>query len=196
MSREQRNAELPPSGGDRRGEVAEYPLADETVRDAIGEDDNEVPLWFNLGFYGMLVVGLVYLVYYTTSGWSQVGQYDAEVARFEEVHAAARAALAKTNPFRGDAQAIEAGAQVFATICAACHKPDGTGLVGPSLVDPYSKYGADDEAMFESVAAGRPGGMPPWGAQLGNDKIWQALAYLETLPKQSENGVGAPAATP
>jgi mono/diheme cytochrome c family protein len=36
--------------------------------------------------------------------------------------------------------------------------------------------------------------MPAWGAQLGDEKIWKVLAYLETLPQQSEPGVGAPGA--
>ena len=34
--------------------------------------------------------------------------------------------------------------------------------------------------------------MPPWGAQLGDEKIWKVLAYLETLPKQDRPGIGAP----
>ena len=39
---------------------------------------------------------------------------------------------------------------------------------------------------------GRPGGMPPWGPQLGAEKIWKVLAYVDTLPKTSEPGFGAP----
>jgi mono/diheme cytochrome c family protein len=64
--------------------------------------------------------------------------------------------------------------------------------VGPSLVDPYWKYGHGDAELFETVSAGRPLGMPPWGAQLGDEKIWKVLAYLETLPRSDEPGVGAP----
>jgi mono/diheme cytochrome c family protein len=40
---------------------------------------------------------------------------------------------------------------------------------------------------------GRPAGMPAWGPQLGADKVWRVLAYLETLPKTDVPGVGAPA---
>jgi cytochrome c oxidase cbb3-type subunit 3 len=87
---------------------------------------------------------------------------------------------------------VAEGAETFATICSACHKVDGTGLVGPSLVDSYWKYGSSDELLFESVSGGRPGGMPAWGVQLGSEKIWKALAYLETLPKSPVPGVGAP----
>lgn len=182
-------------------EIPELVEAGEPERDGIGEEDNPVPLWFNVGFYGLIVVGLIYIAYYLASGWSQAGQYQAEVERAEVAIAAYRATLPKTNPYHGNAAAVAEGKKVFDEICAVCHKPDGTGLVGPSLVDPYWKYGNDDESLFTSVAEGRPLGMPPWGTQLGAEKIWKALAYLESLPKSDAPGVGAPdyqpaAATP
>lgn len=176
-------------------DVAERPRGDAPERDGIGEHDNAIPLWFNLGFYGLIVVGVLYILYYTLSGWSQLGQYAAERAGQEQRAAAARAAapaLASTNPYRGNAAAVEEGKQVFSTICVACHLADGRGLVGPSLVDPYWKYGHDDATLFETVSNGRPLGMPPWGAQLGAEKIWKTLAYLETLPRTREPGLGAP----
>jgi cytochrome c oxidase cbb3-type subunit 3 len=177
---------------DRPQEIPELPREHDPIRDGIGEEDNPVPLWFNLGFYGLIVVGIFYSIYYTTSGWSSLGEYEAQVAAADALAEQVRASRPQTNPFRGDAAAIQEGAQVFASICATCHKPDGSGLVGPSLVDPYWKYGNDDQALFTSVSEGRPGGMPPWGAVLGDEKIWKALAYLETLPKSSEPGIGAP----
>jgi cytochrome c oxidase cbb3-type subunit 3 len=175
-------------------EIAEYPRSDTPMRDAIGEEDNPIPGWFNLGFYGLMVFGVIYIVLYLTNGWSQRTQYEEEVARAaERADAFAASQPAPTrNPYSGDAAAIAEGQQVFATICSACHKPDATGLVGPSLVDPYWKYGNSDAERFESVAEGRPLGMPPWLAQLGTEKIWKSLAYLESLPKQDEPGVGAP----
>ncbi len=173
-------------------EIAELARDDDALCDGIHQDDNPVPLWFNVGFYGLIVVGLVYMVYYTTSGWSSAGMYEAQVAAAEARAEAVRASLPTSNPYRGDAIAIQEGSEVFTTICAACHKPDGSGLVGPSLVDSYWKYGDDDEALYASVAEGRPEGMPPWGTQLGSEKVWKVLAYLETLPKSDQPGVGAP----
>jgi hypothetical protein len=35
-------------------------------------------------------------------------------------------------------------------------------------------------------------GMPPWKSQLGGEKIWKSLAYMQTLPKTDEPGIGAP----
>jgi len=177
------------------GDVAERPRPDAPERDGIGEHDNPIPLWFNVGFYGAIVFGVLYILYYTQSGWSQLGQYAAELERHEQRAEAARAAapaVASANPYRGNAAAIAEGKEVFTTICVACHLADGRGLVGPSLVDPYWKYGHDDAELFETVSNGRPAGMPPWGAQLGADKIWKALAFMETLPKTSAPGVGAP----
>jgi cytochrome c oxidase cbb3-type subunit 3 len=175
-------------------EIAELPRADEAARDGIGEDDNAIPLWFNVGFYGLIGVGILYILWYAgISGWSQLGQYEAEVAAAEARYGALRAAQAPTsNPYHGDAAAIAEGKEVFQTICLACHLADGTGLVGPSLVDPYWKYGNSDADLFQTVSEGRPLGMPPWGPQLGNEKIWKVLAYIETLPKRAEPGVGSP----
>lgn len=173
-------------------DIPELPAPDAPVRDGIGEDDHAIPLWFNVGFYGLIAVGIVYALYYNLSGWSQLSQYEGELAaaaaRFEE----AREEVAGANPYRGDAAAVAEGKEIFATTCVACHLADGTGLVGPSLVDPYWKYGDDDASRFTSVSEGRPLGMPPWGSQLGPERIWKVLAYVDTLPTNDAPGVGAP----
>jgi cytochrome c oxidase cbb3-type subunit 3 len=179
--------------GETRG-IPELPRADEAVRDGIGEEDNAIPLWFNVGFYGLIAFGIVYIAYYAVlSDWSQRGQYEAEVATLDAKYAAVREANRPTaNPYHGDSGAIAKGAETWATICVACHTAEGTGLVGPSLVDPYWKYGNSDPELFATVSEGRPLGMPPWGSQLGTEKIWQVLAYMETLPKSDAPGIGSP----
>lgn len=180
------------SNGRKPPEIAEYEQPDRPVRDGIGEEDNAIPLWFNVTFAGTIVFAFVYLVYYTAVGWSSAGQYAVEVAQAQAAQKAVAASQPTTNPYRGNAAAIAEGKEVFTTICAACHKPDASGLVGPSLVDPYWKYGHTDADLFQTVTQGRPGGMPPWGPQLGSEKVWKVLAYLETLPKSDVPGVGAP----
>ncbi len=179
---------------DRGPEIAEFETPAGGERDGIGENDHPIPLWFNLAFAASVVFAVLYFPYYTFGGWSSKAQYDAEVAAANEAQAKVLASLPTTNPFRGNTAAIGEGQQVFASICAACHKPDGSGLVGPSLVDPYWKYGKDDPALLESVTKGRPGGMPAWGQQIGTEKAWKVLAFIETLPKSDQPGVGAPAA--
>jgi cytochrome c oxidase cbb3-type subunit 3 len=175
-----------------RQEIVELERADAAARDGIQEEDHAIPFWFNAAFGASVVFAVVYVFYHQASGWTQAGRYETEVAAARAVAASVRAAQPAANPYRGDAAARSEGAQVFASICSVCHKPDGSGLVGPSLVDPYWKYGHGDAELFETVSKGRPGGMPPWGSQLGDEKIWKVLAYLETLPKQDRPGVGAP----
>lgn len=178
MSEEARNA-------------VEHERPDGAAHDGIGEEDNPIPLWWWITFLGTIVWAALYSPYYLFSGWSQEAQYEAEVAAAQVQIAAVQAELPSSNPFRGDVTAVAEGKDTWNTVCAACHKPDGSGLVGPSLVDPYWKYGNDDPSLFETVSKGRPAGMPPWQAQLGTDKIWKALAYMETLPKTDEPGMGA-----
>jgi cytochrome c oxidase cbb3-type subunit 3 len=178
---------------DPKHEIPELPHAGAAPRDGIGEDDNLVPLWFNASWIATWIFGVAYIVWYLgLSGWTQYTQYAAEVAVAEQKAAELRAQMPTTNPFHGKADAIAEGQQTFVTICAACHGVDAHGLVGPSLVDPYWKYGKSDTEHFKSVAEGRPGGMPPWGAALGDEKIWKVLAYVESLPTTTEPGFGAP----
>ena len=175
-----------------RAEIAELPRSDEASHDGIGEEDNPIPPWWWWSFFATVVFAAFYFPYYVLSGWSQTTQYAEQVEQAKAIAAATAPATPDVNPFRGDAAAIADGQQVFATICSACHKPDATGLVGPSLVDPYWKYGHSDAELFVTVAKGRPAGMPAWESQLGADKIWKSLAYLETLPKSEQPGLGSP----
>ena len=163
------------------------------LRDGIGEEDNPIPFWFNVSWIATTIFGIAYMVWYLAiSNWSSTGQWRSEVAAAESQAAVVRASQPATNPYTGNAAAIAEGREVFSTICIACHMADGRGLVGPSLVDPYWKYGATDADLFATVSEGRPGGMAAWAALLGNEKIWKVLAYVKTLPKTSEPGFGAP----
>jgi cytochrome c oxidase cbb3-type subunit 3 len=177
---------------DSKLEIPERP-APGVERDGIAEEDHPIPLWFNAAWVATWVIGIAYIIWYLAlSDWSSRGQWRAEVAAAAKSAPAAIAPAAGGNPYRGDAAAIADGAQTFATICSACHGPEAHGLVGPSLVDSYWKYGASDSDHFKSVMEGRPGGMPPWGPQLGAEKVWKVLAYVDSLPKTNRPEFGAP----
>jgi cytochrome c oxidase cbb3-type subunit III len=177
---------------DSRREIPELPLEGESPRDGIGEEDHPIPRWFNAAWAATWVVGAGYILWYLVlSDWSARGQYAAELSAARAA-APVHAAAPLQNPFKGDPAAIADGAQTFGTICSACHGPEAHGLVGPSLVDPYWKYGSSDAERFATVNGGRPGGMPPWGPQLGEEKIWKVLAYVDSLPRVNHSEFGAP----
>src|SRR5579863_5288111 len=44
------------------------------------------------------------------------------------------------NPYKGDAQALAEGKELFDMYCQACHLPDGSGRIGPSLIGDTHHY--------------------------------------------------------
>lgn len=79
---------------------------------------------------------------------------------------------------------IQAGQEVFATTCAACHGENGEGIrdVGaPNLTDPYWVYGGDLDAIIASVHGGRQGHMPTWDERLTAAEIKTLALYVHDL---------------
>jgi cytochrome c oxidase cbb3-type subunit 3 len=80
-----------------------------------------------------------------------------------------------------DAASGHPGQGQFNMFCIACHGPDGSGHVAigaPSLVDTVWLYGSNDAAVHESIANGRSGQMPAFGARLDDTQIRLLVAWL------------------
>lgn len=87
-----------------------------------------------------------------------------------------------------DAQLAAQGEEAFATICAACHAPDGTGnslLGAPNLVDDIWLYGGSADAIRETLVNGRAGVMPAFADTLGEARGRILAAYVYGLPRDS-----------
>ncbi|MGV6807598.1 MAG: cytochrome-c oxidase, cbb3-type subunit III [bacterium] len=85
-----------------------------------------------------------------------------------------------------DGEKAEAGKQLYATYCAACHSADGTGnqAVGaPNLTDGVWLYGGSPVLVRHSIRAGRNGVMPAQKDLLKEDKINLLAAYVYRLSK-------------
>ena len=68
-----------------------------------------------------------------------------------------------------NAEDIEAGRQIFADNCAACHGADGKGSIelgAPDLADRDWIYGGDRSSIWTTVYYGRQGHMPYWEQRL------------------------------
>jgi mono/diheme cytochrome c family protein len=79
-------------------------------------------------------------------------------------------------------QRFEAGRQVYQSLCAACHQPDGRGQekLAPSLIGSPLAVGAPDIAA-RIVLGGKEGPtglMPPLGSVLSDEQIAAALTYI------------------
>jgi len=64
---------------------------------------------------------------------------------------------------------IEAGKEIFAANCAACHGEDAKGksdMGAPNLTDKFWIYGGDTQTITNTVWNGRQGRMPSWDGRL------------------------------
>lgn len=85
---------------------------------------------------------------------------------------------------QADAGLAAKGQERFATICAACHMPDGTGnqmLGAPNLTDDTWLYGGDIDDIRTTLIKGRAGKMPAHKDLLNSDKIHLLAAYVYSL---------------
>jgi len=93
----------------------------------------------------------------------------------------------RSNPYSGDAIAVQEGRRLFVQMnCSGCHGGRAGGGMGPSLRDVDWIYGNRDDQIFDSIAQGRAHGMPAWGTKLPSDQIWRVVAYIKTLRTDQE----------
>ncbi|GAK46457.1 cytochrome c oxidase, cbb3-type subunit III [Tepidicaulis marinus] len=81
-------------------------------------------------------------------------------------------------------EGAEAGAEIFAQQCAACHGESGAGnqeLGAPNLTDAIWLYGGNRSDIYESIAKARAGVMPAWGGRLTDAEIKELTLYVHTL---------------
>jgi cytochrome c oxidase cbb3-type subunit 3 len=96
--------------------------------------------------------------------------------------AAARLPSLVSNPFEGNADAVNEGHRLYVRMnCADCHGYTAEGAMGPDLTDTYWRYGGTPVEIFKSIYEGRPQGMPAWGRALPRTSIWQLTAYIQSL---------------
>src|SRR5271166_1959334 len=78
--------------------------------------------------------------------------------------------------------AIADGKQLFNQMnCTGCHFNGGGGM-GPALMSGHWRYGGQMDQIYESIAQGRPNGMPSWQFVLQPQQIWELAAYVKSLP--------------
>lgn len=90
------------------------------------------------------------------------------------------------NPYHGDAAALEAGKRLYQRNCQACHLPDGSGRLGPSLIDGdvINPRAGTDVGDFEIVYGGARGAMQSFARRgMSLDDMLKVTAYARSLKK-------------
>jgi cytochrome c oxidase cbb3-type subunit III len=86
------------------------------------------------------------------------------------------------NPLEQESNAVTEGNRLFTWFnCAGCHGVKGGGGIGPPLRDPQWIYGSDPASIFQTIAQGRPNGMPAFGGRISDQQIWRLERYIRSL---------------
>lgn len=90
------------------------------------------------------------------------------------------------NSYNGDTVAEADGGRLYNHWCQACHMPDGSGRIGPPLVDGTYRYErvGTDKGEFEVIYGGAAGAMQGFGRRLDQDDILKIMAYVEVLKRR------------
>ena len=157
----------------------------------LAEYNNPLPRWWSWLFYITIVFSLGYLVLYPglgswpgTLGWSQVGQLKDEQRRAEKEFGPIYKKFASTEveALVRHPEALAIGQKLFLNNCAQCHASDGGGSRGfPNLTAGAWQWGGDGNTIKTTIAEGRTGVMPPFGAQLGEQGVKNVAQYVRSL---------------
>lgn len=157
--------------------------------DGIRELDNPVPGWFNVLFYGSIIVGIMYFVTYHVTGWGQL-QDQEYVSEMKEAEVEKAAYLAKSankideNTVKEDkgSAIVTAGQSIYTSNCVACHGDKGQGIVGPNLTDEFWLHGGKINSIFKTIKYGVPEkGMISWEKTLSPKQIADVSNYIISL---------------
>jgi cytochrome c oxidase cbb3-type subunit III len=155
------------------------------------EYNNPMPRWWIGLFYLTIVFSLGYLIAYPglgsfagMFGWTSNGEYVQEKQQASAQYGPIFDKYAKQDltAVAADPNARAMGERLFLIHCAACHGSDAGGGKGfPNLRDHDWLYGGDPQTIETSIAEGRNGIMPPFGATLAGDSVKDVAFYVLSL---------------
>ena len=157
--------------------------------DGIKELDNVLPPWWVNLFYACIVFALIYLVrYHMLEGKDQKADFETEMAEAKVAVEEYKKTAKDLIDFNSVIQLTEAadlvsGKKIFETNCAACHRADAGGAIGPNLTDEYWLLGGGIKNVFHTITeGGRDGkGMVAWKGTLKPSEIQLVASYILSL---------------
>ena len=170
--------------------------------DGIKELDNNLPPWWLYLFYIGIFFGIIYFAYYEVFGGEdqetelKIEMSQAKIDVEEYLKTAPDLMDEKTVVLVTDEPSLAEGKEIFTTNCAACHRADGGGQIGPNLTDKNWILGGGIKEIFHTITnGGRDGkGMIAWKGTLKPKEIQKVASYILSLqgsnPKDSKEAEG------
>jgi cytochrome c oxidase cbb3-type subunit 3 len=131
-------------------------------------------------------------------GWTPPrGQVAAPLPRMSHLYpggAPPGQAAPQLTAFENDPAHVSNGKRYYTAYnCTGCHF-NGGGGIGPAFMDQKWRYGGSLEEIHDSIAEGRPNGMPVWGRMIPDAQIWEIAAYVRSMSAQAPaTAAGRPA---
>jgi cytochrome c oxidase cbb3-type subunit 3 len=168
--------------------------------DGIKELDNNLPPWWVYLFYICVIFGVIYVARYELFGGdNQETELKMEMAQAkvdveEYLKTAPDLMDEKTVVLLTDKGDLAAGKEIFTTNCAACHRADAGGQIGPNLTDDHWVLGGGIKNLFHTITnGGRDGkGMISWKGTLKPKEIQKVASYILSLQGSNPKDPKAP----
>lgn len=168
--------------------------------DGIRELDNNLPPWWVYSFYACIIFAVIYLVRFEIMGADnqemelkkEMAQAQIDIAEYKKN--APDLMDEKTVTLLTDAEGLAAGKAIFTANCAACHRADAGGQIGPNLTDDQWILGGGIKNVFHTlVNGGRDGkGMISWKGTLKPKEMQQVASYVLSLKGSNPKDPKAP----
>ena len=168
--------------------------------DGIKELDNNLPPWWVYLFYASILFGVVYMVQYEVLGadnqemelTKEVAQAKIDIAEYMKT--APDIMDEKSVTLLTDPADLAAGKEIYTTNCAACHRSDAGGQIGPNLTDDKWILGGGIKNVFHTlVNGGRDGkGMISWKGTLKPKEMQKVASYILSLKGSNPPDAKAP----
>lgn len=172
------------------------------------EWNNPAPRWWLYLYFITIFWAVGYMIFYPglgafkgTLGWSQEGQYEAEMAAAAEKYDPIYEAYAAIDfeDLAQNADAMQLGRSLFASYCTTCHGSDARGARGyPNLTDDDWQWGNTEAQLTTTIKLGRNAVMAKeLSLALGGDEgIDNMVSYVRSLSGLVEADAGAQSIQP
>jgi cytochrome c oxidase cbb3-type subunit 3 len=163
--------------------------------DGIHELDHNLPNWWQFTFYGAIVFGVFYFIFYQIMGGPTLREeFQKEYAKIAAIQEEIKKKSGGFDQVYYEKiiaeDGIKKGEEVFVANCIACHKENGVGDIGPNLTDKFWIHSkGTPQTNYPVVFNGVPDkGMPTWAGTISTEEIYQVVAYMQTLHNKNLPG--------
>lgn len=151
-----------------------------------------MPKWLKYGIYAPLSIWALWYLFVYTGGFDSSEYYEGYGNVPYHLADSAPPPPVPAAGLTDAASRARAGEKVYASVCSACHQPNGMGVPGafpplagadwvsgnPEILAAALLHGLVGPIEVNGVAYN--GAMPPWGAALSDDDVANVLTYIRS----------------